>query len=334
MVHIKADSNLDEIEAIFKGISDYKSQDKYYITLLSTYNWLEMSKEYEEYISDYNTREKLKARLARIKMIEGNDKNDLRGEYIMGYVGNVKTPIFSVAGFKRFCMTEKKNKRAKDTRKYFIRLEKKYWNALHTPKEERDVEYDELNRRRDAASEKTKAICVERDECWEETMYSLKSKYDDLCGLQKSVKDIKEFTESGDNKYKTHIYLVKTYFKPVPIYIVNPDLFHENLKYKKSKKPFNLYTEEDIDSLYSDESPVLYYHIGELDKRKRDKYEDNVNYHFVTYHYVENISHLKDLKSYLNENGFGIAGVSSTYLISFVDIKKYSVRVLISNETR
>jgi hypothetical protein len=337
MITIKdnASAILDEIEVIFMGIKEYESQNNYHISLKNTYKWLVYpTTKYTDYIDDSKVRETLKEYLDVIKLVEGNDMNDLRGNYIMKNIGigKIKAPVFSVNGFKLFCMAQDDEK-AMNISRYFARVEKKYWNALHAPEEERLAELTDLKERVKTSSKSIGNICSEIDNYMGEIM-CLKDKYENLRGLQESVKDIKSFTESGDNEYKSHLYLVKTHFKEVPVYTVNPVLIHGEWKYKEDENPFNLYTENDIGRLDSDESPVLYYHIGELDGRKKNKSKDDVDYHFVTYHYVENIAHLEKLKTFLNSNERFVTSDNSTYLISFVNIKKYSNEVLMNNEFR
>jgi hypothetical protein len=153
------DKEIDEIEieflAILKDSLEKESngvKKGYYISLETSLKWLNVEDIYQKYIENDNSRKHFKIKIRGVtnnnyRLDETKDENNLECDFIMRKnANNISLPWFSTEGFKTLCLILNVEK-SYYVRKYFIRIEKKYWRALHQTNEENAKELESLNKK-------------------------------------------------------------------------------------------------------------------------------------------------------------------------------------------
>lgn len=139
-------NEINKIEEEFLNLVK-DSKNSYFITFKILCQWLNKIDLYINYEIDKQARKDFNRRYLRVKkysLIEVKNSKDV-GDFIMVKNENdISFPWFSADGFKMMCMILK-SEQSFLVMRYFIRLEKKYWNALHKTKEENSKEIKKIN---------------------------------------------------------------------------------------------------------------------------------------------------------------------------------------------
>jgi|SRR6185369_12924727 phage anti-repressor protein len=115
------DPVFQEIKTMFLGLVE-QDTDEYIFDLKFVCTWLEVPEWYEDFVNNEAFRE----------VFYNENLNGLttdKGDYKYQIIDGISTPIFSIKGFKKFCMTQQTEK-SNLVRRYFIHISSSYHKIL------------------------------------------------------------------------------------------------------------------------------------------------------------------------------------------------------------
>jgi phage anti-repressor protein len=231
---------------------------KYNISLKNVYEWLEMPELYSSYKTDKSVRTVFRRGVLSGEnyiLDEADNENDLgKGFIIRKGEKGINYPWFSVDGFKTFVMTLKRNKKAYLVRKYFLEVERNYWDALNRSEKENKAKLKKLNSDIDRFVTRLDKVEQERDVYLGER-FEVQRKLKKTRDLERVLDKKDDFLLNVNGEYSNYIFLQKLFLKPISLYVVNPDYMKQKStktpkepKQKKEpivKKPFDLNSDSD-----------------------------------------------------------------------------------------
>lgn len=237
---------------------------------------------------------------------------------------NISFPWFSADGFKAICLILKSKKSSK-VRKYFIQVEKKYWNALHQSEEENKKELEKLkenmqlmhiNKENTLLAEtiKERDVLLTR----QVTMHELKT-FERYIAEVKNDKDV--FVMSGDIGSRYYKAIEQLAMKEYTIYIIDPK--NNNLKLSNDFEP-NYSLKDNVD-LETDEYLFI---ITNKNMSSGDKVLDYYKFQNVGSVYIYNRDHHNSALEKIKEYNVGKMGTQLLYhcsISSIIDIFQTSL---------
>lgn len=219
----KMETVIESIRVEFLGLVR-KNNSGYFISLQKVYEYLENPEVAEKYLLEESSRRNFRKRFLRNEkylLSEAQNEDDLGKEYIMRKIDNISFPWFSTEGFKLFCMVSNETK-SHFVRKYFIQIERDYLRALEQSDEENTSEITNLKRSIEKSDSLLLKLNDRCDEYLEETLM-LRQKLRSTERLAVILEDNEDFATVGNPEYKMYLYIMESYMKKVPLYIVNAD---------------------------------------------------------------------------------------------------------------